>query len=93
MMRGPTKLTDQPLLLRMGECSLDQFVVSPSLLSLVSEPIFFKSLSSDAVFKKYFIYLLEHTSGARDRGRGRSRFPSEQGAQLGAQSQDPGTMT
>ena len=54
-----------------------------------------------ASFKKYFIYLFdrererEHAQagGMSGRGRGRSRLPAEQGAQLGAQSQDLEIMT
>ena len=44
-----------------------------------------------------FINLFERerdrTSRKRETGRGRSRLPTEQGAQCGAQSQDPEIMT
>ena len=52
--------------------------------------------------KKDFIYYLferestqagEKRGAQRGRGRGRSRLTTEQGAQCGAPSQDPGIMT
>jgi len=41
-------------------------------------------------FKIFFIERERACAGRRGRGRGRSRLPAEQGAQPGAQSQDPG---
>ena len=50
----------------------------------------------DGFFKKDFIYSFEEERAQVVRGgveRGRSRFPTEQGARHGAPSQDPEIMT
>ena len=53
------------------------------------------------IFLRFHLFISEkvseragtHASGRNDRGRGKSRLPSEQGAQCEAKSQDRGIMT
>jgi len=59
--------------------------------------IYFLSKFTHLFIFKDFIYLTEQAREgmniSRGSGRGRSVLPAEEGARLGARSQDPGTMT
>lgn len=75
-------------------------VFPTSVLVFLPNPVC--PLPSDRLFKKDFIYSFdrEHKKESisqrvrgRDRGRGISRLPTEQVAQCGTRSHDPGIMT